>query len=67
MYSSIHVFPAITLILNLNLLPLSTLTSTSTSPALDPAGLAALQIPRATRRDFAQPQPFGRLRATPQS
>ena len=30
----------------------------STSPALDPSGLAALQIPRSTRRDFAQPQPF---------
>jgi hypothetical protein len=29
--------------------------STSTSPALDPSGLAALQFPRSTRRDFAQP------------
>jgi len=43
--------------------------STSTSPArpvgtchaanapLDPPGLATLQMPRSTRRDFAQPQP----------
>jgi len=41
MYSIIHVFLySIILIL---------------SPSLDPSGLAMLQIPRATRRDFAQP------------
>jgi hypothetical protein len=35
-------------------------------PPLDPAGPATLQSPRPTRRNFAQPQPFDRLRATPQ-
>jgi hypothetical protein len=32
------------------------LTLTLTSPPLDPSGLAALQIPRTTRRNFAKIQ-----------
>jgi hypothetical protein len=42
--------------LNLNLtLPRPVGTRHAANPPRDPSGLATLQIPRATRRDFAQP------------